>query len=337
MQSCSFSLIFFPFLPCLKNSQLFGLLFATLKNTKSVPKSIMPVQCIPSLFISAWEGSWCATVSTTVDTYKFHGFKGVRALSHAMLFDKRHVVQAIDQDRIFSKENGDTGTLIFDKLFIPTSCLFYEGRVIMITAPGRNLNVELLTAGEALAAMVFLGVAQKVHTEVPVTDPRRAPARHLMRKLIAARDTPDFSIGFTNSTSTTFRSTRVSTPDYWPARIIWRPADTLEESRHQTLSIECSLKDIALGPFDTTWGWQKGDVWFAVMIHVPLQEGGIGNAPSYKVSWSSPMNKSIDWSQPVKNPGQSWTFPAALGWTVRVHSQAGAQKLDLTVTIFDMK
>ena len=32
----------------------------------------------------------------------------------------------------------------------------------MITAPGRNLNVELLTAGEALAAMVFLGVAQKV-------------------------------------------------------------------------------------------------------------------------------------------------------------------------------
>lgn len=46
------------------------------------------------------------------------------------------------------------------------------------------------------------------------------------------------------------------------------------------------------------------------------------------------MNKSIDWSQPVKNPGQSWTFPAALGWTVRVHSQAGAQVCLLLSKVF---
>lgn len=110
-----------------------------------------------------------------------------------------------------------------------------------------------------------------------------------------------------------------------------------------------------------TWGWRNGDVWFAVMIHVPLQEGNVGNArndpptlsfpcleryaclvvskltkmgttASYKVSWSSPKNKSVDWSQPVKNPGQSWIFPSALGRTVRVNSQAGAQ-----VCVFALK
>lgn len=79
-----------------------------------------------------------------------------------MLFDKRHVVQAIDQDRVFSKEKGDTGALVYDKLFAQTTCMFYQGGAIMSAAPGRKLNAELLTAGEALAAVVFLADAEFV-------------------------------------------------------------------------------------------------------------------------------------------------------------------------------
>ena len=89
---------------------------------------------------------------------------------------------------------------------------------------------------------------------------------------------------FTNNLSdfaATFSSTRVSIPTYWPERIISQPRDTLRAKGHEVLSIECSLKDIAVGPFDATWGWQNGDVWFAVMIHVPLQETRVGNARKY--------------------------------------------------------
>ncbi|CAF9943817.1 MAG: hypothetical protein ALECFALPRED_001436, partial [Alectoria fallacina] len=140
---------------------------------------------------------------------------------------------------------------------------------------------------------------------------------------------------FTNNLSdfaATFSSTRVSIPTYWPERIISQPSDTLRAKGHEVLSIECSLKDIAVGPFDATWGSQNGDVWFAVMIHVPLQETRVGNAQltemggaiaSYKVSWSSPENQSVDWTRPVENPDESWLFPVDLGWKVRVESQAG--------------
>lgn len=55
----------------------------------------------------------------------------------------------------------------------------------------------------------------------------------------------------------------------------------------------------------------------------------MGKIAFYKVSWSSPANKSVDWSRPVKDPGKSWMFPADLGWQVQVHSQAGSQVCSL--------
>ena len=89
---------------------------------------------------------------------------------------------------------------------------------------------------------------------------------------------------FTNNLSdfaATFSSTHVSIPKDWPERIISQPKDTLGAKGHEVLSIECGLKDIAMGPFDATWGWQSGEVWFAVMIHVPLQEDRVGDARNY--------------------------------------------------------
>ncbi|CAD6574716.1 MAG: hypothetical protein ASARMPRED_006877 [Alectoria sarmentosa] len=239
----------------------------------------------PGLHIYIDNGSWYACVSSDFDTYKFHSFQSVRALSQAMLVGQDAVVRAIDGDRIFSTRAGETGALLYDALFASTVTEFYRGALVMAAAVGSTLHAELLTAAEALAAFLFVSAADMALTPaLHIQDSMRAPARHLLRKLVAAGDSPDFGMTFTNNLSdfaATFSSTHVSIPKDWPERIISQPKDTLGAKGHEVLSIECGLKDIAMGPFDATWGWQSGEVWFAVMIHVPLQEDRVGDARNY--------------------------------------------------------
>ena len=68
------------------------------------------------------------------------------------------------------------------------------------------------------------------------------------------------------------------------------PAPSVLETSHKERlhcnlqGTQCSVKDVAPGSFDMAWGWQNGNVRFAVFIHVPpphLQEGSVGSARSY--------------------------------------------------------
>ena len=109
-----------------------------------------------SLHINRSHGSWYIYISDADDKYDFHGFRGVQTLSHAMLFGKDRVVQAIDQDLIFVKGEGDSGAAMYKKLFTTAIYYSFEGVVIMGYLGGCTLDADLKTAGEALAAMVFL-------------------------------------------------------------------------------------------------------------------------------------------------------------------------------------
>lgn len=93
-------------------------------------------------------------------SYDFHGYQGVRALSHAMLCGKGSVVQAIDQDLIFVKREGDTGARLYDTLFRTAVKLLYDSSIIMSAAEGSTLDAELRAAGEALAGIVFVTAAE---------------------------------------------------------------------------------------------------------------------------------------------------------------------------------
>lgn len=82
-----------------------------------------------------------------------------------MLVGKDAVVRAIDGDRIFSTEEGETGALLYDTLFASSVTEFYQGALVMAAAVGSTLHAELLTAAEALAAFVFVSAADMAVSE----------------------------------------------------------------------------------------------------------------------------------------------------------------------------
>lgn len=95
-----------------------------------------------------------------------------------MLFRKDRVVKAIDEDLIFVKE-GHTGARIYEGLIASTSCGWYQGALIM-SAPTSTLHAELLTAGEALAGIVFLADAEMAVSESLL----RSICKHMIKELV---------------------------------------------------------------------------------------------------------------------------------------------------------
>lgn len=77
-----------------------------------------------------------------------------------MLCGKGSVIQAIDQDLIFVKKEGDTGARLYDTFFRTAVRLLYDSSIIMSAAEGSTLDAELRAAGEALAGIVFVTAAE---------------------------------------------------------------------------------------------------------------------------------------------------------------------------------
>lgn len=117
-------------------------------------------QDTPGLFIDRQYDRWYVILYPRALSYDFHGYQGMRALSHAMLCGKGSVVQAIDQDLIFVKKEGDTGARLYDTLFKTAVKLLYDSSIIMSAAEGSTLDAELRAAGEALAGIVFVTAAE---------------------------------------------------------------------------------------------------------------------------------------------------------------------------------
>lgn len=118
------------------------------------------------------------------------------------------------------------------------------------------------------------------------------------------------------------------------------PTDTLSAMGGMT-SMEMdenALSNLMGGYAWINLGWKdpNTDTHFGLKIYMPVQILHIGSQPYYETAYIIDNSGDPDWSKPVSNPADPYSFPTSIGYNVACTPKASHTSLSVQVQITDL-
>jgi hypothetical protein len=114
----------------------------------------------------------------------------------------------------------------------------------------------------------------------------------------------------------------------------WPNAPLLPMTGNGSCNIGIDLDHLAEGPASFWYCWNDGIWRFGVKVSTHTQNFSMGSRPSWQVMSDQNLNStSIDWQDNGSNPGDQYSWPTTIGYSISATPTSSHETLSIAVVI----
>jgi hypothetical protein len=116
--------------------------------------------------------------------------------------------------------------------------------------------------------------------------------------------------------------------------ITWPNGPLLAMSGSQECNISENLAKLSVGEASFYYCWTANGIRFGVKITTYIQDFDVGARPSWQIMYDqNPGSTDIAWLSNGSSPGDQYTWPASIGFTIMATPQSSHNALSIKVII----